>query len=59
MRAPTDDGLNAFSPASTAGKSQCCLGGALQEAPSSPSLASNMNPASCRTLPDLAPGTVR
>lgn len=57
MRALADDGLSAFSPASTAGRSQHCLGGALQEAPSSPSLASNMNPTSCRTLPDLAPGT--
>lgn len=57
MRALADDGLSAFSPASTAGRSQHCLGGVLQEAPSSPSLASNMNPTSCRTLPDLAPGT--
>lgn len=37
MRALAGDSLSAFSPASKTGRSQHCLGGAQQEAPSSPS----------------------
>lgn len=46
MKALAGNDLSAFHPADTAGRSQHCPGRAVGETPSSPSLASNMNPAS-------------